>query len=78
VRGSPWSSNTTPRQCGVNRWYWCAGRDAGLWDVDGKEYLDLVAGWAVNNLGHAHPVVTRAIAEQAATLERLKEALKQL
>jgi acetylornithine/succinyldiaminopimelate/putrescine aminotransferase len=39
-----------------------------VWDVDGKEYLDLVAGWAVNNLGHAHPVVTHAIAEQAATL----------
>jgi len=39
-----------------------------VWDADGKEYLDLVAGWAVNNLGHAHPVVTHAIAEQAATL----------
>jgi acetylornithine/N-succinyldiaminopimelate aminotransferase len=39
-----------------------------VWDADGKEYLDLVAGWAVNNLGHAHPDVTHAIAEQAATL----------
>jgi acetylornithine/N-succinyldiaminopimelate aminotransferase len=44
------------------------GQGCRVWDVDGKEYLDLVAGWAVNNLGHAHPVVTHAIAEQAATL----------
>jgi acetylornithine/N-succinyldiaminopimelate aminotransferase len=44
------------------------GQGCRVWDVDGKEYLDLVAGWAVNNLGHAHPAVTHAIAEQAATL----------
>src|SRR5215475_7230562 len=44
------------------------GQGCRVWDADGKEYLDLVAGWAVNNLGHAHPVVTRAVAEQAATL----------
>ena len=44
------------------------GRGCRVWDANGKEYLDLVAGWAVNNLGHAHPVVTHAIAEQAATL----------
>jgi len=44
------------------------GHGCRVWDADGKEYLDLVAGWAVNNLGHAHPVVTHAIAEQAATL----------
>jgi acetylornithine/N-succinyldiaminopimelate aminotransferase len=44
------------------------GQGCRVWDADGKEYLDLVAGWAVNNLGHAHPVVTHAIAEQAATL----------
>ena len=44
------------------------GQGCRVWDADGKEYLDLVAGWAVNNLGHAHPVVTHAIIEQAATL----------
>jgi acetylornithine/N-succinyldiaminopimelate aminotransferase len=44
------------------------GQGSRVWDADGKEYLDLVAGWAVNNLGHCHPVVTHAIAEQAATL----------
>jgi len=37
-------------------------------DTDGNEYLDLVAGIAVNVLGHAHPAVVRAITEQAARL----------
>lgn len=31
------------------------GEGARVWDVDGKEYLDFTAGWAVVNLGHAHP-----------------------
>ena len=44
------------------------GSGARVWDVDGKEYLDFTAGWAVVNLGHAHPAVTKAIQEQAATL----------
>jgi len=44
------------------------GQGCRVWDADGKEYLDLVAGWAVNNLGHCHPAVTHAIAEQADTL----------
>jgi acetylornithine/N-succinyldiaminopimelate aminotransferase len=44
------------------------GHGSRVWDADGKEYLDFVAGWAVNNLGHCHEVVTHAIAEQAATL----------
>src|SRR2546427_3738673 len=44
------------------------GEGCRVWDADGKEYLDLVAGWAVNNLGHCHPAVTHAIAEQADTL----------
>jgi acetylornithine/N-succinyldiaminopimelate aminotransferase len=39
-----------------------------LWDAAGKRYLDLYAGIAVNVLGHAHPAVTAAIAEQAGTL----------
>lgn len=37
-------------------------------DADGKEYLDLLAGIAVNALGHAHPALTDAIAEQARRL----------
>jgi acetylornithine/N-succinyldiaminopimelate aminotransferase len=44
------------------------GEGARVWDVDGKEYLDFTAGWAVVNLGHAHPAVTKAIQDQAATL----------
>ncbi len=44
------------------------GAGARVWDVDGKEYLDFTAGWAVNNLGHSHPAVTQAIQEQAQTL----------
>ena len=44
------------------------GEGTRVWDADGKEYLDFVAGWAVNNLGHSHPVITEAIVEQAGTL----------
>ncbi|MGA9459059.1 MAG: acetylornithine transaminase [Desulfobaccales bacterium] len=39
-----------------------------VWDDQGKEYLDLVAGLAVCNLGHAHPEVARAAAAQLAQL----------
>ncbi len=44
------------------------GEGAWLWDTEGKRYLDALAGIAVNGLGHAHPVLTRAIAEQAGRL----------
>ncbi len=44
------------------------GEGARVWDDKGKEYLDFVAGWAVNSLGHSHPVVAEAVAEQARTL----------
>ena len=44
------------------------GEGAWLWDTAGKRYLDGLAGIAVNGLGHAHPVLTRAITEQAAKL----------
>jgi acetylornithine aminotransferase len=44
------------------------GEGCTLWDESGKAYLDFVAGIAVCNLGHAHPVVTRAVTEQAARL----------
>jgi acetylornithine/N-succinyldiaminopimelate aminotransferase len=44
------------------------GSKASVWDSDGKEYLDFVAGIAVNNVGHCHPAVARAIARQAETL----------
>ncbi|HWP58193.1 MAG TPA: acetylornithine transaminase [Candidatus Acidoferrales bacterium] len=44
------------------------GRGARVWDADGKEYLDFVAGIAVNSLGHAHPAIVRAINAQARRL----------
>jgi acetylornithine/N-succinyldiaminopimelate aminotransferase len=44
------------------------GEGCRLWDADGKEYLDFLAGVAVNNLGHCHPKVVKAIQEQAAIL----------
>ncbi len=47
------------------------GEGVRVWDVDGNEYLDMTAGLAVNNLGHAHPVVTKAIQEQAAKLMQM-------
>ena len=45
-------------------------RGAGpwVWDADGTRYLDLLAGIAVNSLGHAHPRVVAAITEQAGRL----------
>ena len=44
------------------------GQGARVWDEDGREYLDFVGGWAVNSLGHCHPVVAKAVAEQAHTV----------
>ncbi len=44
------------------------GEGCRVWDADGKVYLDFLAGVAVNNLGHCHPKVVKAIQEQAATL----------
>src|SRR5690606_29199548 len=44
------------------------GEGTRVWDTDGNEYLDFVGGVAVNILGHSHPVVAEALAEQGATL----------
>jgi acetylornithine aminotransferase len=66
------------------------GDGATVWDVDGKEYVDLFAGLAVNVLGHAHPEVREAVDRQLSTLGhvsnlavsqpvvRLAERLKEL
>ncbi|GAA3086516.1 acetylornithine transaminase [Pseudonocardia yunnanensis] len=69
------------------------GAGAEVWDADGRRYLDLVGGIAVNSLGHAHPAVVEAVTQQLTTLghtsnlyitepslelaERLKELLEQ-
>lgn len=44
------------------------GEGARLWDSEGKEYLDFLAGLAVNGLGHCHPKVVEAIKNQAERL----------
>ena len=41
------------------------GEGTKVWDADGKEYLDCVAGIAVCSTGHCHPAVVKAICEQA-------------
>lgn len=44
------------------------GEGCRVWDDEGRVYLDLVAGIAVNVLGHCHPALVNAICEQARTL----------
>src|SRR3989304_2129203 len=44
------------------------GKGTRVWDANGKEYLDFVAGIAVVSLGHSHPAVVRAIERQARKL----------
>jgi acetylornithine aminotransferase len=44
------------------------GDGARVWDADGREYVDMFGGLAVNALGHAHPAVVEAVAAQLGTL----------
>lgn len=44
------------------------GEGAHVWDEDGKEYVDLLGGIAVNALGHGHPALVQAITDQLKTL----------
>ncbi len=44
------------------------GKGSRLWDMEGEEYIDALAGIAVNNVGHSHPKVVQAICDQAANL----------
>src|SRR3954449_10721729 len=44
------------------------GEGCYVWDADGNRYLDLLAGIAVNALGHAHPLVVGAVTAQLTTL----------
>ena len=41
------------------------GKGSRVWDLEGKEYLDFFPGWAVDGIGHCHPIVVNAIKEQA-------------
>ena len=47
------------------------GEGTVLYDADGKAYLDFITGLAVVSLGHAHPAVADAVAEQARTLSHV-------
>ena len=44
------------------------GQGSRLWDQQGREYIDLAGGIAVNSLGHAHPELVEALTRQAQTL----------
>src|SRR5512135_1666557 len=44
------------------------GKGVRVWDPEGKEYLDFVAGIAVNLLGHCHPKIIEAVKKQIETL----------
>jgi len=44
------------------------GKGTQIWDADGREYLDFSGGIAVLSVGHCHPTLSKAIADQAATL----------
>ena len=44
------------------------GEGVWVWDEEGEQYLDLTAGWGVTSIGHAHPAIQRALAEQGALI----------
>ncbi len=54
----------------VRRWPLALERGSGsrVWDVEGREFIDLTAGWGVTSIGHCHPELVAAIAGQAAKL----------
>lgn len=53
---------------GVRRLAIVRGQGSRVWDAEGREYLDFLTGISVNNLGHCHPSITKAIRQQAETL----------
>ena len=63
IEGSHTSGVYPKRQVAIVR-----GRGARIWDADGREYIDCVAGQGSANLGHCHPAIVAAIAEQAGRL----------
>ncbi|MBA8795289.1 acetylornithine aminotransferase [Friedmanniella endophytica] len=56
------------RTFGAPKRVFVRGEGATVWDADGRRYTDLLAGLAVNALGHAHPAVLAAITGQISTL----------
>ncbi len=45
-----------------------SGRGSRVIDVEGREFIDLMAGWAVTSIGHCHPALVDAIRDQAGRL----------
>ena len=56
------------RNYGVPPLVLARGSGCRVWDADGRDYLDLLAGIAVSSLGHAHPAVVDAVTRQVGTL----------
>ena len=44
------------------------GRDIFLWDICGKKYVDLIAGYSAVNQGHCHPSIVKKLIEQSSQL----------
>ncbi len=62
---------------GVRRWPLALVRGEGsrVWDANGTEYVDLMAGWGVNAIGHSHPALVEALTDQARTLIQTTNAV---
>ncbi|MET0854138.1 MAG: aminotransferase class III-fold pyridoxal phosphate-dependent enzyme, partial [Microterricola sp.] len=68
---SPWQNRSATRMMrtfGPPLALLVRGDGCRVWDAEGNEYLDFLAGIAVNALGHGHPVFVEAISRQAATI----------
>ena len=61
-------ANSVMNTFGTPKRVFVRGEGCYLWDAEGRRYLDLLAGLAVNALGHAHPTVLSAVTGQIATL----------
>lgn len=48
-----------------------SAKGSRIWDINGKEYIDALAGIAVNNIGHCHPNLVKAIQDQAEKLTHI-------
>ncbi len=66
IEGSS-SSSRGPANYGEYPLFMQRGSGSRIWDADGNEYIDWMMGFGALPLGHAHPDVTRAIADAAAT-----------
>ena len=58
-------SSAVARGVSTRNIYAVRAENAELWDSEGRRYIDLAAGIAVNNTGHRHPKVMAAVAEQS-------------